>query len=697
MVHGDLHITVGDSRITLVVYSIKVTPDKEAPDVAENARDPVPDRNGTPFSCLRLSICAKPIRFDSFRGLNIRMSRIFPWNMAARGVCVPYEPSKDLNIQIKWSVSSNVYGIGNTNLNSFEYSNGEVDFDQCSRHRNGSLLGQMRYSNEQLTNDALDSRMPIPGRTLVRLNTITMPPDSQLTIEGLVHAIAPAAKIVSGKQNISRALRWVTLLSQPDHAVMPGDFAIVPQPASAEMFQYLASRGAVGAALLGPAPRGATDTAAAHDLVLVELPKAADPVALYQAAVDALGRDTAEIYARLTQMFVEGFGLDAVAAELSDLTQKIVLIQDKRLRAIATTVPARLAPSWDELRNALANPTALPESLRDRKRAAQSPHAVHQELSGQFARLAAPIVAQSMARGFISFIAPAAAFDAFDARLIERGAAACALEMAKAKAVREVEKRVHGDFVDAIITGSLTREEASRWAERIGFPETGSYAAISLAWASETHPTWRRLETVVSGEVRAKASRAHARAREDEIVIFVALDAARGIDAAHKLGDKIVRLTTGEFPQARLAMGLGRPVNELLLLRESHRQAAQARSMAARLVESRPLYFGDLSVYRLLFQLEHSPELDSFCHEILGTLLEYDRAQKSNLVGTLSAYFGQRGNLAKTARTLHLHRNSLNYRIRRIREITHWDLENPETRLSIQLALRAQRLITPRG
>lgn len=539
--------------------------------------------------------------------------------------------------------------------------------------------------------------MPIPGRTLVRLNTITMPSDSQLTIERLVHAIAPTARIISGKQILSRPLRWVILLSQTVHAVMPGDFAIVPQPATPEILQYLASRGAIGAASIGPAPRTAIDAAAAHDLILVELPKSADPFALYQAAVDALGRDTAEIYARLTQMFVEGFGLDAVAAELSDLTQKIVLIQDKRLRAIATAVPARLAHSWDELRNALANPSALPESLRDRKRAAQSPHAVHQELSGQFARLAAPIVAQSMARGFISFIAPADAFQDFDARLIERGAAACALEMAKAKAVREVEKRVHGDFVDAIITGSLTREEASRWAERIGFPETGSYAALSLAWASETHPTWRRLETVVSGEVRAKASRAHARAREDEIVIFVALDAARGIDAANKLGDKIVRLTAGEFPQARLAMGLGRPVNELLLLRESHRQAAQARSMAARLAESRPLYFGDLSVYRLLFQLEHSPELDSFCHEILGTLLEYDRAQKSNLVGTLSAYFGQRGNLAKTARTLHLHRNSLNYRIRRIREITHWDLENPETRLSIQLALRAQRLITPRG
>lgn len=524
-----------------------------------------------------------------------------------------------------------------------------------------------------------------------------MPSDSQLTLAHLIDAICPDAKIVAGKEHAARPVRWVVTLAQPDRAVMPGDFAILLAPPAPDLIHSLSTRGAIGAAILGLAPRGAIETAASNNLVLVELPKATDPRALYERALETLGRNTSEIYARLTQMFVEGFGLDDVAAELADITHKIVLIQDKRLRPIAASVPTDFAAPWEKIKEELANPTALPESLRDRKRAAQSPQAIRQEMSLSFARLAAPIVAKGMARGFISFVAPSAAFDDFDSRLIERGAAACALEMAKAKAVREVEKRVHGDFVDAIIAGNLTREEASHWAERIGFPETGSYAAISLAWASAEHPTWRRLETIVSGELRPKSVRAHARAREDEIVIFVALDAARGADAARKLADRIDRQTYGEFPQARLGMGLGRVVNDLLALRESHRQAAQARSMATRLAEPHLLYFGDLSVYRLLFQLEQSPELESFCNEILGTLIEYDRAEKSNLVETLTAYFAHRGNLTQTARTLHLHRNSLLYRIRRIREITHWDLTNPETRLAAQLALRAYRLVALRS
>ena len=42
--------------------------------------------------------------------------------------------------------------------------------------------------------------------------------------------------------------------------------------------------------------------------------------------------------------------------------------------------------------------------------------------------------------------------------------------------------------------------------------------------------------------------------------------------------------------------------------------------MARRFGETQPLYYSDLSVYRLLFQIEHSPELIAFQEEIIGPL-----------------------------------------------------------------------------
>ncbi len=527
--------------------------------------------------------------------------------------------------------------------------------------------------------------------------------DHSITLAQLLRVICPAAQISAGEHLLTRPVGWVVTLPPGSTSARAGDFVILSPPYASELsntLAVLAARGAIGAAVFGDPPRDAIQAATAHALALAALPKDADSRTLEQAALELLFNKraglqirAAEIYVRLSQMFVEGLGLDALAEELARVTRRIVLIQDKRLHPIAVSVPADLLAQWEQVKAELQMQSALPETLRDRKRAAQSPGALRQELRGALARLVAPIVAKNVARGYLSFVAPAAAFDEFDLLLVARGAAACALEMAKAKALREVEQRVRGDFVDALLAGNLSPTEASRWAERIAFPETGAYAAIALAWASAEHPTLRRLETVVSGELRAKTARGHAHAREDEIVIFVALDAARGIESARKLADKIYRQILDEFPHARVAMGLGRAVSDLLALRESYRQAQQARTMAARLVESNPLYFGDLSVYRLLFQMEHSPELESFCREILGSLIEYDRANKANLVETLSAYFAHRENVAQTARVMHLHRNSLLYRLTRIKEITGWDLNNPETRLAVQLALRAYRLV----
>jgi purine catabolism regulator len=113
--------------------------------------------------------------------------------------------------------------------------------------------------------------------------------------------------------------------------------------------------------------------------------------------------------------------------------------------------------------------------------------------------------------------------------------------------------------------------------------------------------------------------------------------------------------------------------------------------------EGGPLFFGDLSVHRLLFQLEGHPELTAFVRETLGALIEYDNAHHSSLIQTLASYFAHHGNLSQTAEALYIHRNTLQYRMDRIAEISGFDLDNPETRLAVQLAIKAYRLLQPQA
>ena len=112
--------------------------------------------------------------------------------------------------------------------------------------------------------------------------------------------------------------------------------------------------------------------------------------------------------------------------------------------------------------------------------------------------------------------------------------------------------------------------------------------------------------------------------------------------------------------------------------------------MARRLREKRPLYYPDLSVYRLLLQLEHHPELTSFKTKVLGPLLAYEGA--GELLHTLEVYFDNNGNLSQAAEALFIHRNTLTYRLDRITEISGIDFDNTETLLAAQLALRIHKM-----
>jgi DNA-binding PucR family transcriptional regulator len=79
---------------------------------------------------------------------------------------------------------------------------------------------------------------------------------------------------------------------------------------------------------------------------------------------------------------------------------------------------------------------------------------------------------------------------------------------------------------------------------------------------------------------------------------------------------------------------------------------------------------------------------------MLGRLLAYDRQHNTDLVATLRAYFEQNANASETARKLYVHRNTLNYRLQRISEISGLDLGSPDTRLALQVALRIHSLET---
>ncbi|TWP38048.1 helix-turn-helix domain-containing protein [Leekyejoonella antrihumi] len=100
------------------------------------------------------------------------------------------------------------------------------------------------------------------------------------------------------------------------------------------------------------------------------------------------------------------------------------------------------------------------------------------------------------------------------------------------------------------------------------------------------------------------------------------------------------------------------------------------------------------AVYALLFDTERAVELGRFIEDTIGPVLAYDARRSTDLVNTMTQYFAHNGNVAQSARALHVHLNTLLKRMERISVLLGEDWRSPEFSLPLQLTLRLHELRT---
>ncbi len=98
------------------------------------------------------------------------------------------------------------------------------------------------------------------------------------------------------------------------------------------------------------------------------------------------------------------------------------------------------------------------------------------------------------------------------------------------------------------------------------------------------------------------------------------------------------------------------------------------------------VFFRDIALEYVMSTLhEYDVELD-LAHPALAILSDYDKAHDTDFYNSLKQYLRNERNMVKTAEDLCIHRNSLKYRMRRIREMINADLDDPRERLFLLLS-----------
>lgn len=540
----------------------------------------------------------------------------------------------------------------------------------------------------------------------------------RITVEDVRKLALPlGTRVVAGDGLLNRVVTWTTVI-YPEDGITPktiqqGEIILVApyenngprKTTDVEVIRWGAEKQAA-AVILGdnPSPTAIAE-AKAYGMPVLTLPPSSRIRLVEKAIVSLLidrkvqiERRGTQIYRQLTQISSRNEGMPELISAMARLTNKAVVIQDKRLRILYSTVQPQFVAYWDDIEQFLRKIDNLPVEIQDRHRVTEIDTSVLMQSlpTPGLARLVAPVVTNEIGRGYLSIVGKDTDLDDIDSLVVEHGAAACALEMAKAKAISDTEKRLRGTFLDRLLIGDVSHQEAIRQGERFEHDMTQTHIAVVLCWRDDKTPSMRRLETLVNTVITNQRVKALVwqREREEEVLVFHATDPKDPIDNTMKLAQAFTSEIQRQYPHNKVAIGLGQPARDISAWRTSYRDAVQALELAIRLQTDVPLYIGDLGVYQLILSLSDREKLLNFTERTLGPLLEYDMRQHADLIKTLEAFFACHGNLSQTAETLIVHRNTLLYRMNRINEIAEIDLNRPETRLALHLALTIRRLLT---
>jgi purine catabolism regulator len=444
------------------------------------------------------------------------------------------------------------------------------------------------------------------------------------------------------------------------------------------------------------------------ELPLIEVPETADYPSIISPVVGAILREktfllerSQEIHSRLTELILDGGGLDAVALALRELISRPVAITDywgTPLSVAGFELPSTLT-GWI---------SALADSV---------PVARKENLYWDDVRhtCLAPIVSgtREAIEGFILVSAPTGHLDRFDRNAVEQAATIAALDLAKQKAVLEAERRLQRDFIEDLLGGEYHSVEAiTTRARSLGWEllhkrvvvvvDLHGFEEYYLSHLEQGEEFFQRIKSQFRDVVSQAALEHNPLSivvdRSDSIILMphigpeVPSSSVR--EQIQALAERVCHRAQRQLADLTVSIAIGGLHDSVKGLGNSYREAETALRIAKKMARRHPIiWHDDIAHYDLLDRIASQPGCHRWLEKTLGRLLEYDRENDTELVRTLETYFDCNQVAKQTAYRLSIHPKTLKYRLGRIAEILGADPFSSERQLAFYLATKLSRLL----
>jgi sugar diacid utilization regulator len=263
---------------------------------------------------------------------------------------------------------------------------------------------------------------------------------------------------------------------------------------------------------------------------------------------------------------------------------------------------------------------------------------------------------------------------------LEYAATVLSVELSRLQSVAEAELRSQRDFAEELLAGA-DEPTVKASAHALGYDPERPHRVIVATGRPHDGLDEQFFQAVVR-EVRRLDVATLIVGRANYIVII----AYREADWS-----KLQAGITSHLPGGTCRLAVGSRYSNAWQVAASYREAQFVASLSSSAVGHPAvpvLLFDSLGVYRMLSSVTDPAGIEAFMNDQLGTLLDYDKRHRSDLLATLAQYFDSGCNIDQAAAVLSIHRSTLKYRLKRVRELLGQDLNDGSTRLDLHLATR---------
>lgn len=326
-------------------------------------------------------------------------------------------------------------------------------------------------------------------------------------------------------------------------------------------------------------------------------------------------------------------------------------------------------------------------------------------------RITIPIVIENVEYGCIFIWLDKKDLTPLDNMLIESYLHIIALDFVKKLSLYNMESNYKLEFFDDLLSDNESRQKkAMERGKTFDFYKTLKYTVIIILLKDIYPPSKLAIDKMSPSQgsisdllfITGRIAKLHRERivyvdKSDRILILYGSDKSKDsqtiksdvINFCQHIFDEALK----KFDENNLTVGIGRCYDDTKQLYKSHGQAKLIVESLNKTNITSIKHYDDLGLYRILAFEGLQGELIEFCSDTIKPLIDYDKVNNSELVKTLKIYFQCDGNMKKIAEKMYMHYNTIIYRVQQIKDITGLDLENGDSRLNLEIALKAMDLI----